>query len=252
MSAASGTYTSFNGSAFHLVGDTANGGLAVTSFRPMWDSTTYKANVMSAGGTVDNLTKALAVISTQAYQSSTAESFPAVVNFVNASTAGHFAAGIPGNPLNLSVANLPFPGTVSLPEVDDFETQATAMVTIPAVGQSATNDWTFDVNSDDGYILTVTPAGQSTALTPTTGSTTFTGTRTPADSLVTYSLPAGVYQVTLTTFNRADGAESELWAAQGDYTSFGPSFELVGDTLSGGLMAGRPSPRSRASVRPTL
>ncbi|HWQ91324.1 MAG TPA: lamin tail domain-containing protein, partial [Clostridia bacterium] len=92
---------------------------------------------------------------------------------------------------------------------------------IPAAGV-----WTFGVNSDDGFSLTV---GPFTVAHPTP--------RGSADSVQAMSFPAaGNYPIRLVYFERAGAGQVELYAAQGSFAAFNAAaFRLVGDTVNGGL-----------------
>ncbi len=116
----------------------------------------------------------------------------------------------------------------------NFAVEVQGTIQIPAAGT-----YTFNVNSGDGFQLSIgsqTFTGSSTGTTY--GSTmSYTGTRTAADSLgVTTFTAAGTYSMTLYYFDGAtDAPRLELSAASGSYTSFSSNFHLVGDTTDGGL-----------------
>ncbi len=98
-----------------------------------------------------------------------------------------------------------FPGQ----DVNDFVIEATGTIVFPNAGQ-----WTFGVNSDDGFRLEVTNGVHSflTEYPPPRGS---------ADTLATFSIPdGGAYQVRLLFYERGGGACVELFAAPGAHGSF--------------------------------
>src|SRR6185503_8893607 len=79
-----------------------------------------------------------AVINTPSQQSAVYTANAGVINYFNSGDLAHY------NPDNT------FPGFAINNDQDDFVTEATGIITIPSAGQ-----WTFGVNSDDGFRLTV-------------------------------------------------------------------------------------------------
>ncbi len=148
------------------------------------------------------------VIRKPANQSSVVRQTAAVVNFLNTGPSAHYAS------------DSPFPGTTIGSDVDDFAVEVSGAIYIPEAGE-----WTFGVNSDDGFYLSVGGREMSS------------GGRAPADTLAVFSFPAaGAYPVYLLSYDRAGGSELELFAAQGSFGSWnGADFDLVGDTANGGL-----------------
>jgi len=122
--------------------------------------------------------------------------------------------------------NVAFPGTEIGVDEDSFVVLVEATIVIPMAG-----NWTFGVNSDDGFQLEISGRGvtyQSEHPTP----------RGPADTIRTFFLPsAGEYDVRLVFFECGGGSELELFAAQGVHDSFNGNFSLVGDVRNGGLPA---------------
>jgi len=157
---------------------------------------------------VTSLTVARTVITTPAQQLAVyAENAP-VINYVNTGAGSHY----PGDRT--------FPGLTIGTDRDDFVIHATATITIPVAGA-----WTFGVNSDDGFGLTI---GNFTMSAP--------NPRGPTDSLQTFTFAAaGDYPLDLVYFERGGGAEVELFAIQGTTTTWNSSFKLVGDVANGGL-----------------
>src|SRR5262249_46246510 len=103
---------------------------------------------------------------------------------------------------------------------DDFVIHAIATITIPAAGA-----WTFGVNSDDGFGLTIGSFSMS-APSP----------RGPTDSIQNFTFPAaGDFPLDLVYYEGGGGSEVELFAVQGTATTWNSSFKLVGDTANGGL-----------------
>ena len=107
---------------------------------------------------------------------------------------------------------------------EDFAVQVTGNVYIPAAG-----DWTFAVSHDDHFELKI-------------GANTFAvggccGNPTLINGGNTFNFAsAGSYEMDLTWYERGGGAYVQLFAAQGDVSAFSPyTFDLVGDTLNGGL-----------------
>jgi hypothetical protein len=167
----------------------------------------YKANTL-----VNDTFVAEQVISNPALQAFKATETVATINYMNTAGGANFGG------------DLPFPTQTIGVDVNDFVIEATGTIVIPAPGQ-----WTFGVNSDDGFTLRLTNGIN-------TFNMAFVGARGPADSLQTFNFPAaGTYQARLVYFERGGGAEVELFAAQGAHGSVNSNFKLVGDTAGGGL-----------------
>ncbi|MEN9674486.1 MAG: hypothetical protein RIS76_382, partial [Verrucomicrobiota bacterium] len=139
-----------------------------------------------------------------------------VINFVNGGAGGHFTAS--------PYLDAPFPGLNAAR--NNFALEATGYLTIPTAG-----NWSFGVNSDDGFQLVV---GGRTNI--------FDGGRGPADTIATFNLAAGTYPIRLVYFNGCCGAEVEVYAASGSYASWDATvnWALVGDTAHGGLAVSPP------------
>ena len=112
---------------------TGTQGAGFESSVPGFGVTNHKA----VGG-VPSLAEAESVIATPAKRSATYLENRGVINYFNSGGDGHY-----GN-------NITFPGLSFNVDVDDFVVEAVGTVTIPAAG-----NWTFGVNSDDGFGLTV-------------------------------------------------------------------------------------------------
>ncbi len=173
-----------------------------------------------ATGQVSDLATAENVIANASQHSSVWTENRATINYVNTGSGSHYGGDVT------------FPGLVINQDTEDFVLEATATVTIPAAG-----NWTFGVNSDDGFKLTVG-----------TFTTSYGPPRAPADTLATFNFPqAGDYPLRLVFYERGGGSEVELFAAQGSFTSWNSAFDLVGDEAQGGL-AVRSVPVSGGSV----
>ncbi|MHC4546047.1 MAG: lamin tail domain-containing protein, partial [Planctomycetota bacterium] len=188
--------------------DTGETGLGFGNVVPGLNVTYYKANT-----TVDSLTAAEAVISEPSMQTTVVTETASVINYFNTGNEGHY------------VNNNPFPGTTIGSDVEDFVVLVTGMVLI-----SDADQWTFGVNSDDGFGLELT-----------NGIDVFTSShptpRGPGDTLAVFNITQpGMYDLRLLFYERGGGSELELFAARGNFATFDPaSFDLVGDTASGGL-----------------
>jgi hypothetical protein len=163
---------------------------------------------------VCSLAAAEGVIATPAQQAAVYSENPPVINYLNTGSSANY-----GN-------DRTFPGLVIGQDQDNYTIEATATLTIPTAG-----NWTFGVNSDDGFGLTV--GGMSMS---------YPNPRGPADTLQTFNFPApGDYPLRLVYYECGGGSEVELYAASGSFTAWDPShFSLVGDTAVGGLAVRAP------------
>jgi hypothetical protein len=163
---------------------------------------------------VCSLSAAVDIINNPSQQLAVHAENAAVINYFNTGGGSHY-----GNEFT-------FPGLVVGADQDNFAVRATATITIPAPG-----NWTFGVNSDDGFSLTI---GSFTMSYP--------DPRGPGDTLQTFNLPAaGNYALELIFYECGGGSEVELFAAQGTYASWdSTNFRLVGDTAGGGLAVTAP------------
>lgn len=194
-----------------LVPSEANGGNQLGNTPAAFTVTYYKAT-----GTVDSLTAAEQVISNPARRQGTATEQATVINYFNTGEPGHFDN------------DRPFPGTQMNVDVENFVILVTGKVLIPSAGE-----WTFGVNSDDGFGLTLTR-----------GTRTYTmshpSPRGPGDTLEVFNVAqAGQYDLRLVFYEQGGGSELELFAAPGRRNSFSATyFRLVGDIARGGLQVG--------------
>ncbi len=168
----------------------------------------FKANI-----SVGSLGVAESVIANTSQQSSTATEIAPVINYLNTNSGAHYGG------------NAPFPTLAIGNDVNDFVIEATGTVIIPSAGQ-----WTFGVNSDDGFSLDLDNGTNSFSMS-------YPNPRAPGDTLSTFNITQpGPYDLRLVMYERGGGAEVEMYAAQGSYGSWnGTNFDLVGDTGSGGL-----------------
>ena len=159
-----------------------------------------------ASGSISNLSQADAVLAGtgRAWLVSTTAS---TVNYrADASVEGN----IPGG------RNFPIAGA------NEFALRATAEILIPTSGV-----WTFGTNSDDG--LRVRIDGANVIVDDTLHAV--------ADRYGQVTLSAGLHTLELVFFEHGGTEAVELFAAQGNYSSFNSNFKLIGGT--GGLEARR-------------
>jgi len=181
--------------------ETSVPGFAVRNFKA-------SASVVGAGG-VQTLATAESVIATPANQAAVyAENSP-VVNYLNTGSSANYAN------------DRTVPGFIINADQDEYVIEATATITIPAAGQ-----YTFGVNSDDGFRLTIGSTVEACDCL-----------RGPTDTLQTFTFAAaGDYPLRLVFFEHGGGSEVELFAATGSFGAWDSThFHLVGDTASGGL-----------------
>src|SRR5262249_47905620 len=137
---------------------------------------------------VNDLSVANSVIANPSQQLAVYSENAPVINYVNTGGGARY-----GN-------DATFPGLTVGAHHDDFVIHRTATITIPAAGA-----WTFGVNSDDGFSLTIGGINMSTP-----------NPRAPADTLQTFNFPsAGDYFLDFVYYERGGGAEVELFAVQG-------------------------------------
>ena len=183
-------------------------GLGFGNSSPGFEVIYYKANT-----TVANLSTAESVISNPSYRSAVAAETASVINYLDNGGNGNFGG------------DHPFPGITIGSGVDDFAVLVTGRVLIPQSG-----DWTFGVNSDDGFGLELTNGTHTLTFS-------YPDPRAARDTLATFNIPEwGLYELRLVFYERGGNSELELFAAQGSYSSFDPTrFRLVGDVANGGL-----------------
>lgn len=193
-----------------FVPSAGNGGDKLGTKPAEFQVTFYKAT-----GTVGSLAVAESVISTPANRTTVVTKTAGVINFFNTGDQGHFAA------------DSPFPGTTMGVDVDNYVILVTATLVIPSAGP-----WTFGVNSDDGFGLTLTKGSQAFAMS-------YPDPRAPADTLTTFNVTQpGPYNLRLVFYEQGGGSGLEFFVAKGSFGSFDASkFHLVGD-LAGGVQVG--------------
>lgn len=175
----------------------------------------FKVHYVKANVGVDSLAAVDAVLANPSLQSVSLVTSADVINYVGTGAGANFSG------------DRAFPTQAMQVDFDDFFIDATGVMTIPTSGL-----WTFGVNSDDGFRLVLERDGQ--VLT-----SQFDGLRGPSDTLQTFDLTAGRWNVRLQVFEHGGGSSAELFAAAGEYTSFvGGAFRLVGDVANGGLAVG--------------
>ncbi len=206
-------------------------GFADGSWTAGTQGTGYESSVAGFGvtnhkavGGVPSLAEAESVIATPSKRSATYIENKGVINYFNSGGEGHY------------VNNSTFPGLSFAVDADNFVVEALGMVTIPAAG-----NWSFGVNSDDGFGLTVG-----------TFATSYPSPRGPGDTIATFNFPAaGNYPIRLVFYEQGGGSGLELFAAQGALAGWTAAFKLVGDTVNGGL-AVRSNPVGTGGYRALL
>lgn len=198
----------------------ATNGVGYQSFVPGFAVRCVKANVgVCDMGSAEN------VLASSSLQTASVSTTARTVNYVNTGSGANF----PGDAT--------FPGLTINVDAENFVLEVTGILTIPTAGA-----WTFGVNSDDGFSVTL-------------GANTFSypSPRGPGDTLATFTLAAGDYPVRLVFYECGGGSEVEFFAAKGSFGAFGASFRLVGDTAAGGLaVKSAPSGSSGISYRPLI
>ena len=162
---------------------------------------------------VNSLADAENVLADVGQQESYTTATATTLNYLTTGSAGRF------------VGDAAFPGLQTVEDIVHFVIEATGTIVIPPAG-----DWTFGVNSDDGFRLDLTNGAGNYSMS-------FDAARGPDDTLRTFHiLQPGDYGLRLVYFQRTGGAELELFAAQGSHSAFAPGvFQLVGDVAHGGL-----------------
>ncbi|QNN24650.1 hypothetical protein HED60_21030 [Planctomycetales bacterium ZRK34] len=200
------------GASFALVGDTVNGGLAITERRDIGVLNPF--HVVRKNGTVGNLSATDALLDNGSIVGDSGDY--KVVNFLDTNGNGHFGAD--------SV----FPGDTASDD-NNFAVEATA--TLYVSGESA-GWWTFAVNSDDGFRLSIDGADFTSfagddGTQIVDGNLQFPNGRGTDDSFGSIYLAAGAYDLNLRFWEGTGGAALELFYAAGVHTSFDGSFDLL-------------------------
>ncbi len=190
-----------------------------------WAVTVYQSNGISMGS-VENAQTLINTPSDQILPLTTVNA-----QFINYATGGagegHFTAdsALPGQS---SVSN----------NVSNYAITATGAIFIPAAGT-----YTFDGNTDDGFLLTITGATFTSGTNDTSvggSSFEYNNSRGAADTLgVANFSAAGYYPISLIFFQGGGPSGVEISAALGSQTAFNSAlFHLIGDTANGGLAMG--------------
>jgi hypothetical protein len=184
-------------------------GIGYETATPGFAVRNIKANI-SVGGLAD----AEAIISNPSLESIVYSENAPVINYANTGSGDNYGG------------NVTYPGFRMGVEIDDFVVEATATITIPTPGV-----YTFGVNSDDGFSLTIGALAMS-----------FPGMRGSADTLASFNFTnSGSYPLRLVAFQGNGGAEVELFSAKGKYAAWDKTnFTLVGDVAAGGLAVSAP------------
>ena len=196
------------------IGDT---GIGYLSTVPGFAVRNIKSNTA-----LPNLSTALQVVANPAMQSSVHLANPGVINYYESGGHGQFASG-----------ESTFPGISG--NESWYATEVTCWIDIPVAGA-----WSFGVNSDDGFQLTI-PGTTTTAVnnssTPLGSDTiSYDGLRGDQNTIGAFDFPsAGLYELRMVSFENEGGSSVELFAAPGASTGFNATFDLVGDTANGGL-----------------
>lgn len=209
------TATNFNATSWQV----ATNGVGFETFIPGF----AVKNVRASSGVCD-INTAVNVLAAPGQQLSVFTTNAATINYFNTGSEGHYAG------------SLTFPGLTINVDQDNFVTEATGTLTIPSSG-----NWTFGVNSDDGFRLTI----DSTSFEYPNG-------RGPADSFQTFNLTAGEHSIRLVFFECGGGSEVELFATAGSYGSYNSNFRLIGDTANGGLAVKSLANSGGSSLRPLI
>jgi len=169
--------------------------------------------IKAANVDVSSIDVAEQVIADPTLQEHSVETSADTINYLNTGSGGNFAG------------DQPFPTQTIDQDVDQFVVVADGLVTIPTAGA-----WSFGVNSDDGFKLTLERNGQ-------VFTTSFSDPRGAADTIQVFNIPEpGQWKLHLEYYEEGGGSELEVFAAPGSRPAFdGGVFRLVGDTANGGL-----------------
>ncbi len=172
----------------------------------------FTVNVYQSNRTLTNLSTADQVIENPSYQIDRTTALDDVINYADENGGGNY------DPNNM------FPGLSWSHTFDDFVVLATTSIVVSQEGV-----WTFGINSDDGARLRIDDKNVIND----------DNTHAPKDTFGTVELDKGEHDLELTFFERAGGAELELFAAKGEHSSFDASvFHLVGNEELEGLSLG--------------
>ena len=140
--------------------------------------TTLVSNLSS----VPNLASAEQVVNTPGDQAAVYDATSSVLNFAGVGAGGHYTSTV-----------TKFPGLGMGTETDNFVVDADGSITIPAAGQ-----YTFGVNSDDGFGMSIAGATFSNGVhTTSIGGDSFAcdALQAPTDSFATATFPGGRHRI---------------------------------------------------------
>jgi hypothetical protein len=191
---------------------------------PQGGAGTFGVRVIKGAGTMNNIRDAQAAIRNG---SGTAfNSTASVINYKDPDAAGGAGAGF-------GATRAVFPGDAPGDD-DDFALVATGRIHI-----ATEDDYTFGFSGDDGSSLRIIGAtfNSKTGGTGVVGDTLqFDGPTGDSNTLGVAHLTPGDYDLEYEFFERAGGAFTELYAAEGVFTDrANTAFHLIGDTANGGL-----------------
>lgn len=178
----------------------------------------FNVKYVKTNVTLSDLGVARNVLATPAQQTLVVDTTANVINYMGTGGGGRYGG------------DSAFPTQTINADFNTFIVQGTGTITIPTTG-----NWTFGVNSDDGFELRLQQGA-------TVFTSEFFGLRGANDTLATFNIPsAGAWQVTVTMFENAGGASFEFFAAPGSHGSWtAAAFDLVGDIANGGLVVNAP------------
>ena len=219
-----------------LVGDTYHGGTALTQLAvvrplPLVQSTADAQSVIAAVGASSWMASGAGYN----FQTGNYYNMPTNEQALSLSgstpTVNYSNTGSTGNAGN----DYAFPGLPQASDLDDFANESKATVTVTTAGT-----YTFGVNSDEGFKLTITAtSGVNPLFTAVTGGDdgvngsgvgnnvmSFSSQRTLNDTFGTIDLPAGTYNFDLVTFERSGGPGRTLLVAGDDQHLVRPDGDL--------------------------
>jgi hypothetical protein len=173
----------------------------------------FTVNYVVPTSTVTTVSQAENVLSDSALQYYMLTGSAATINYINTGSGGHYSG------------SSAFPGLDTTTDADNFIIEIQGTITI-----SSSDNWTFGVTTSESFKFELTNGTDTYTFT-------YDGTGSVADVLQTFNIAsAGDYNLRIVYVETTGGADLELYAAQGTYTTFSSSaFDLVGDTAHGGI-----------------